>query len=584
VTGPGTSTGVRIGGAKRQRGRYVLGDRLGKGGMAEVFAGQALGSHGFAKPVAIKRILPRHANDLAYVDRLIDEANLLVAMQHGNVVSVLDLVREGDDVFLVMEYVDGPSLRQLLHPRRPAPVSLGVATYVAHAAATGLEFAHARPGGAIIHADISPSNLLLTTSGEVKVADFGIARREGVGTVGVVEGKWAYMAPEQARGETLDVRADVFALGVVLYEMLTGAHPLVGAGARRQGSAGRDDDSARAVAPPRSLRPELPPALDALCMRAIAHDPRDRIPTMQHLADALTELRFANGWRDGAPELAQVIRDARGGVRAVGSAPGIPRPAAAAEPVTIITRSLLGPSESASAPGAAGSGDGAVVGPAGAPTVATVPSRPLARAEAMLAAGTDRHGGTVAPVQARGRGRRTVALIAAASLVGFAVIAIVTWRLLIPDAGVVAPVTPVQASLPPADPEPTAAAEVVRAPVPAPAPVAAPVERGPVHAASAPAERKASRARKKAPVREPEPEPAAAKDVAPGTLRVSAVPWAYVTVDGKTHETPVRKLELAPGTYAVKLHSPDNGARRTLKVTIKSGATETLTVDMGDSP
>src|SRR6187397_311945 len=209
---------------RRQAGRYVLGDLLGRGGMAEVFAGHVLGSHGFQKPVAIKRLLPELANDHVFVERLISEAKLLVGMTHGNIVSVLDLARDGDDVFLVMEFVDGPSLRQLLKARGSRRLSLGVATYIVQSAAAGLEFAHNRPGGAIIHADISPSNLLLTTSGEVRVADFGIARREGGGH-GVVEGKWAYMAPEQARGEPLAPRSDVFALGVVLYELVCGAHP-----------------------------------------------------------------------------------------------------------------------------------------------------------------------------------------------------------------------------------------------------------------------------------------------------------------------------------------------------------------------
>ena len=205
----------------RRQGRYVLGELLGRGGMAEVFAGHVIGSHGFQKPVAVKRLLPELANDHVFVERLIGEAKLLVGMTHGNIVSVLDLARDGDDVFLVMEYVDGPSLRQLLKARGSRRLALGTATYIVQAAAAGLEFAHARPGGAIIHADISPSNLLLTTSGEVRVADFGIARREG-GGAGVVEGKWAYMAPEQARGEALTPRSDVFALGVVLYELLTG--------------------------------------------------------------------------------------------------------------------------------------------------------------------------------------------------------------------------------------------------------------------------------------------------------------------------------------------------------------------------
>src|ERR1041384_3863055 len=180
VAGIATTGGVRPSteGGKRSGGRYVLGDLLGRGGMAEVFSGHSVGDHGFQKPVAIKRLLPELANDEVFVDRLIEEAKILVGMQHGNIVSVLDLAREGDDVFLVMEFIDGPSLRQLIKARGSRGLSLGVATYVLQSAAAGLEFAHVRPGGAIIHADISPSNLLLTTSGEVRVADFGI-RSEG---------------------------------------------------------------------------------------------------------------------------------------------------------------------------------------------------------------------------------------------------------------------------------------------------------------------------------------------------------------------------------------------------------------------
>jgi len=241
---------------KRSGSRYVLGDLLGRGGMAEVFAGHSVGDHGFQKPVAIKRLLPELANDEVFVERLIEEAKLLVGMQHGNIVSVLDLAREGDDVFLVMEFVDGPSLRQLIKSRGPRGLSLGVATYIVQSAAAGLEFAHVRPGGAIIHADISPSNLLLTTSGEVRVADFGIARREGLGQ-GVVEGKWAYMAPEQARGESLTPRSDVFALGVVLYELLTGQHPF-----GRVVTAHQRDEQMQVI-PPRVVKPSIPPGLDA---------------------------------------------------------------------------------------------------------------------------------------------------------------------------------------------------------------------------------------------------------------------------------------------------------------------------------
>ena len=324
--------------SKRQAGRYVLGDLLGRGGMAEVFSGHSLGDHGFSKPVAIKRLLPELANDKVFVDRLIQEAKLLVGMTHGNVVSVIDLARDGEDVFLVMDFVDGPSLRQLLKARGSKPLPLGISSYIVQSACAGLEFAHARPGGAIIHADISPSNLLLTTSGEVRVADFGIARREGGGW-GVVEGKWAYMAPEQARGEPLTPRSDVFALGVVLYELITGAHPF-----GRQVTAEERESGQMRVIPPRIVKPSVPHGLDAICMRALAHDPRERYASMQKLADAIMDERFTNQWRDGASDLAKLISEAGPaalGINTAMPAPGGPRTMVTDRPVTLFTRSLI---------------------------------------------------------------------------------------------------------------------------------------------------------------------------------------------------------------------------------------------------
>ncbi|MGE0551408.1 MAG: serine/threonine-protein kinase [Kofleriaceae bacterium] len=317
------------GAGKRSVGRYVLGELLGRGGMAEVFSGHALGDEGFQKPVAIKRLLPELANDNVFVERLISEAKLLVGMQHGNIVSVLDLAREGDDVFLVMDLVDGPTLRQLLKLRGNRLLSFGVSSYIIQAAAAGLEFAHVRPGGAVIHADVSPSNLLLTTSGEVRVADFGVARREG-GGVAVVEGKWAYMAPEQARGEPITPRSDVFALGVVMYELLTGLHPF-GSQITRNAR-----EAKVTVVPPRSIHPDIPPGIEAICLRALAHDPNKRYARMQHLIDAIVEQRFANQWREGASDLAMAIHEAS------------PDPYASSigtmvtgKPLTIQTRSLI---------------------------------------------------------------------------------------------------------------------------------------------------------------------------------------------------------------------------------------------------
>ena len=324
-------------GGKRQ-GRYVLGELLGRGGMAEVFAGQSMGSHGFQKPVAIKRLLPELANDKVFVERLIGEAKLLVGMQHGNIVSVIDLARDGDDVFLVMEFMDGPSVRQLLKARGTRGLPMGVATYIVQNAATGLEFAHNRPGGAVIHADISPSNILLTTSGEVRVADFGIARREGGAGAGVVEGKWAYMAPEQARGEALTPRSDVFALGVVLYELICGQHPL-----GRQVTADERELSTLKVIPPRVVNPKIPVGIEAICMKALSHDSKDRYPSMQSMIDAISEERFANGWREGANDLATVIKEITPG--AANAISRGPKTQHTGRPVTIVTRSLIVDSE-----------------------------------------------------------------------------------------------------------------------------------------------------------------------------------------------------------------------------------------------
>ncbi len=289
-----------------RRGRYVLGELLGRGGMAVVYAGHAIGSLGFQKPVAIKRLLPELSTDLAQVERLVEEAMLLVGMEHGNLVRVLDLERDDDDVFLVMELVDGPSLRQLIRARGRRGVPLGVATYIVQSAAAGLEFTHAR---SVIHADVSPSNVLLTTSGEVRVADFGIARVAGR-SPGIIEGKWAYMAPEHARGAPLTPGCDVFALGVVLYELITGVHPFGRTGMYSDTAA--HEITSRPVVAPSTVRSDVPDGIDAICMRALAHDARDRYSSMRQLIDALVVERFANAWSEGASDLAHVIRELDG--------------------------------------------------------------------------------------------------------------------------------------------------------------------------------------------------------------------------------------------------------------------------------
>jgi serine/threonine protein kinase len=574
-------SGTGDSGVHRRHGRYVLGDLLGRGGMAEVFAGHAMGEHGFQKPVAIKRLLPDLAHDHVFVERLIGEAKLLVGMQHGNIVSVLDLARDGDDVFLVMEYVDGPSLRQLLKARGMRGLPLGVATYIVQSAAAGLEFAHARPGGAVIHADISPSNLLLTTSGEVRVADFGIARREG-GAAGVVEGKWAYMAPEQARGQPLTPRSDVFALGVVLYELVTGQHPI-----GRQVTADEREALTRVI-PPRVVKPTVPPGIDAICMRALAHDPRERYARMQHLIDALVEERFANGWREGAADLAHVIREITPGPPTTPS----PRTQITDRPVTIVTRSLISSSQlRAQRLGSPRPNDltqsagvveliarGSSPPPFGPALHAD--SSPLAKLSSELASV---HGG--ATVTGTGHldvrdvrsHRWTIAVFGIAALVG--AIAAVAISLAPDDAEGRADDPVAKAPQPPPPPAP-APAPTFEPILPPPTPTVESIARPPAPEPAQPAPAKPT----PTPAAHARPRPAVpAKRTLNGdaTLRVdTGTTWTIVSIPGQPNqETPGAVFHLAAGRYRVKLANRELGVRH-CSVTVEAGRVAILTVEM----
>jgi eukaryotic-like serine/threonine-protein kinase len=557
-------------------GRYVLGDLLGRGGMAEVFSGHALGSLGFQKPVAIKRLLPERARDEEFVGRLVAEAKLLVGLQHTNVISVLDLVRDGDDVFLVMEFVDGPSLRQLINVRRArkgGPVPLGLAAYVVQAACAGLEYAHARPTGAIIHADVSPSNVLLTKAGEVKVADFGIARREGIAAA--VEGKWAYMPPEQARGEALTPRSDEFALGVVLYELLTGVHPF----ARRVSENGREDGAVENVRPPRALRPEIPLHLEAACLRAMAPDPADRYSRLQQLHDALAEIRFACGWREGAAELAAIIAECGVGAgddTSVDRKPAPARTQVTQHPVTLVTKSLLEGSHSQSG-AAAGEAPAAIA--AGTMHAAPEPTTP--------------HAWTSETAPARGRWRTAAMILGVAAVVGAAIAATIVTRS--PQSVAAETKAPVASPESPTTITPLPAPITVTEPITITKPVADEIQMEPSvvqepkkavpHPAKRVAVEKPSRAKQiasrvsvaAADDDGDDEEDDDSADAETGTVRIYAKPWAYVEAKGKRRETPTT-LTLPVGVHDISLYNPELDIRKTVTVTIRPGKPKTLNV------
>jgi tRNA A-37 threonylcarbamoyl transferase component Bud32 len=240
--------------------RYDLVQPIGAGGMGEVFLAVATGAHGFQKRVAVKRIRPGLSADEDFVRRFVAEAKLTVSLTHANIVQVLDLGQFGDELFIVMEYVEGTDLGRLLSTtkQRAEPVPVEIAVHLAVEALSGLAYAHGRR---VVHCDVSPSNLLVSVSGEVKLTDFGVARvisqaRSG-GAVGLVAGKPGYMAPETARGEPVGPAADVYAVGILLFEMLAGARPA---------SPGS----------PVHARDDVPPELDALLARALRSLPGDR--------------------------------------------------------------------------------------------------------------------------------------------------------------------------------------------------------------------------------------------------------------------------------------------------------------------
>ena len=281
--------------------RYEVIERLDAGGMAEVFRGRAISIEGFEKKVAIKRVLPHLAKNQKFVNMFLDEAKLSLFLDHANVVSVFDLGRAADTYFIVMEFIDGANLKKVLEwsRRNKHPVPVEVAAYIAIEVCKGLDYAHTKrdPNGEglnIVHRDISPPNVLLSRQGEVKVTDFGLAKAQSqieVTDPGVVKGKFGYLSPEAAIGEEVTPATDVFAVGIVLWEMLAG---------RRLFQGKTDLETLQLVRkaeipPLREFNAETPPALEEICRAALARAPGDRIQSAREMGTQLSRFLFKQG-------------------------------------------------------------------------------------------------------------------------------------------------------------------------------------------------------------------------------------------------------------------------------------------------
>lgn len=290
--------------------RYDVRSRLAVGGMAEVYVATARGAHGFEKTVALKRILPQLAVDEQFERRFIGEAKLAAKLSHANIVQVLDFGRYDGSWYIAMEYVDGVDLAHLLRDlgQRGERVPLTAAFHIAIELLRGLEYAHQL---GVIHRDISPSNILLSRSGEVKIADFGIAiaaRRDKGGGDGerVIAGKWRYMSPEQALGRDVDARSDLFSAGIVLFELFTGHRLFQGATSQEIVHNVRTLEIPRAS----SLRADLPPALDEILATALHRDPAARVARAALMQRAITELSYQSNIVVSGDELASGVASA----------------------------------------------------------------------------------------------------------------------------------------------------------------------------------------------------------------------------------------------------------------------------------
>ncbi|HET7540845.1 MAG TPA: serine/threonine-protein kinase [Polyangiaceae bacterium] len=291
---------------------------LATGGMAMVWAARVKGTRGFQKIVAVKTMLSKLSEDAQFEQMFLDEASLASQIRHPNVVEISDLGEQEGVLYLAMEWIDGVPLNQLMKSAKPlGGVPLPIAVRIVMNACAGLHAAHELRNAkgqliGLVHRDVSPQNILVTYDGVSKVVDFGVAKATAMGgsatVAGQLKGKVSYMAPEQVRGEAIDRRVDVFAMGIVLYSLTTGKHPF-----RRESEAATmyTIASDEPVVAPSTFIPNYPPNLEAVLLKALAKDPRHRFATASEFQRALDATERANTDEDIGAFIRQLFGNRR---------------------------------------------------------------------------------------------------------------------------------------------------------------------------------------------------------------------------------------------------------------------------------
>ena len=300
--------------SEHQQQRYRVVEKLESGGMAEVFRAESEGLQGFKKQVAIKRVLPHLSEKKRFIAMFLDEARLSAQLSHSNCVQVFDIGVGDNAYFIVMEYVDGANLKAIAEglKKQGRDFPVAAAAFIAHEICKGLAYAHElRDSNGvslnIVHRDMSPPNVLITKFGEVKIVDFGLAKASSQlekSEPGIIKGKFSYLSPEAAMGQEVDARTDIFAVGIILWELLAGQRLFLG-----ETDFQTVKKVQQAVIPSISqINPKVPRELERILSRALAKDPAARYMTARELGQDLIRFLFQNAEPVGTFDVATLVQ------------------------------------------------------------------------------------------------------------------------------------------------------------------------------------------------------------------------------------------------------------------------------------
>ena len=295
--------------------RYRLIRRVARGGMAEVFLADLRGPSGFEKRIAVKKILPLYSNMEEFTVLFRDEARLSALLEHSAIVQTYEFGEVDGDLFMAMEYVDGPDLEELLDRcrRRGILLPVGVVLHIVHELTRALEYSHSLTDDdgnrlGLIHRDVSPPNVLIGVHGEIKLTDFGVAKRlnkKSKTRPGVLRGKYAYMSPEQIKQSPIDHRSDIFSAGIVLYEALTGVNPFE----EKTDFKTMESVERAEVEPATLLRPDTPTELNRILLTCLEANPDLRYQSASDLRRDLSEVIRGINSQEGPEALVSFLQD-----------------------------------------------------------------------------------------------------------------------------------------------------------------------------------------------------------------------------------------------------------------------------------